>query len=74
MTDISNEEGKKFGTDLKIIIVGDLSTGKTSILNRYINQKFEKTNKATIAPEFSYKIVQYATLKMLRVQPWVIQI
>ena len=52
MNDISNEEGKKFGKDLKIIIVGDISTGKTSILNRYINQKFEKTNKATIAPEF----------------------
>ena len=69
MTDISNDEGKKFGTDLKIIIVGDLSTGKTSILNRYINQKFEKTNKATIAPEFSYKIVNSEGV-IYRIQFW----
>ena len=47
MIDINDEEGRKFGRDLKIIIVGDLSTGKTSILNRYINQKFEPKSKAT---------------------------
>ena len=69
MNDISNEEGKKFGKDLKIIIVGDVSTGKTSILNRYINQKFEKTNKTTIAPEFSYKIINLEDV-IYRIQFW----
>ena len=49
---------KKFGNDLKIIIVGDMSTGKTSIIRRYIDGVFENTNKATIAPNFSNKIIQ----------------
>ena len=40
MEESFDETAKKYGIDLKIIIVGDLSTGKTSILNRYINQKF----------------------------------
>ena len=69
MNDFNNDGGKKFGMDLKIIIVGDLSTGKTSIINRYINGKFEKLNKATIAPEFSYKII-YSKDVIYRIQFW----
>ena len=42
---------------LKIIIVGDSGTGKTSIITRYINQTFEPNNKATIVPLYSSKVL-----------------
>ena len=69
MNDNNNEGGKKFGMDLKIIIVGDLSTGKTSIINRYIKGNFDQLNKATIAPEFSYKIINRKDV-IYRIQFW----
>ena len=69
MEDSYKEEGKQFGIDLKIIIVGDISTGKTSIINRYINKKFDKTTTATITPEFAYKIINSNGI-IFRVQFW----
>ena len=65
----NNKEDKKFGMDLKIIIVGDVSTGKTSIINRYINENFENLNKTTLSPEFSYKIIKSNGI-IFRIQFW----
>ena len=65
----NNKDDKKFGMDLKIIIVGDVSTGKTSIINRYINEKFENLNKTTLSPEFSYKIIKSNGI-IFRIQFW----
>ena len=42
---------------LKMIIVGDSGTGKTSIITRYIKQTFEPNNKATIVPIYSSKVL-----------------
>ena len=42
---------------LKIIIVGDSGTGKTSIITRYIKQTFEPNNMATIVPLYSSKVL-----------------
>ena len=42
----------------KIIIIGDASTGKTNILSKYLNNKFEKDSKATIGVEFGNKIFE----------------
>ena len=53
----AQREKVRIGNDLKIIIVGNISTGKTSILNRYINDKYEEHCRATIAAEYSYKII-----------------
>ena len=44
--------------DLKIIIVGDTSVGKTSIITRYTEDKFEENTKATISPIYSKKIIK----------------
>ena len=49
---------KKSGKDLKIIIVGDSGTGKTSFVNKYILKKFAETYSPTIASQFSYKIIK----------------
>ena len=39
----------------KIILIGDTATGKTNILSKYINNKFETDSKATIGVELSFK-------------------
>lgn len=64
-----SEEPRQFGSDLKIILVGNSSTGKTSIINRYIKNIFTNSYKATIASEFSYKILKIKE-KIYRIQFW----
>jgi GTPase SAR1 family protein len=38
-------------TGEKISVIGEASVGKTSIIKRYVNQKFEKSCQATIGFE-----------------------
>ena len=69
MEEVLNEDNRRFGSDLKIIIIGDVSTGKTSILHRYINNTFNENNQATIMPDFSFKIVKMKGANF-RIQFW----
>ena len=39
----------------KLIIIGDSTTGKTNILSRYLNNKFDKITKSTIGVELGNK-------------------
>ena len=43
---------------LKVIIVGDMATGKTSIIKRYLYDKFDNNKNSTIAPELKTKIIK----------------
>ena len=43
---------------LKVIIVGDMATGKTSVIKRYLYDKFDNNNNSTIAPELKTKIIK----------------
>ena len=43
---------------LKVIIVGDMATGKTSIIKRYLYDKFDSNNNPTIVPELKTKIIK----------------
>ena len=40
---------------LKVIILGDSGVGKTSLLNRYVNNKFDNRYQATIGADFRTK-------------------
>ena len=62
-------ESDGFGKDLKIVLVGNVSTGKTSIIDRYVNKIFHKKKKATISPNFSYKLIQIDNINY-RLQFW----
>lgn len=42
---------------LKVIILGDSGVGKTSIMNQYVNKKFNNQYKATIGADFLTKEV-----------------
>ena len=60
---------KDIKNDIKIIVVGNSGTGKTSFVNKWIKDTFEETYKATIVSEFSYKIVDYKD-KSYKIQLW----
>ena len=64
-----NTDEDKFGADIKLIIIGNSSTGKTSIVNQFINKKFTKEYAATIASDFQYKIIKIDNL-IYRIQFW----
>lgn len=64
-----NINQKKRNKDLKIIIVGDSGTGKTSFVNKYILNKFAGTYQATIATQFSSKIIEIDNV-VYRLQFW----
>ena len=42
---------------MQVIILGDSSVGKTSLMNQYVNRKFNTQYKATIGADFLTKEV-----------------
>ena len=60
---------KKKKKDIKIIIVGNSNTGKTSFVNKYIYNKFAQTYSPTIVSQFAYKIVKIKN-EVYRLQFW----
>ena len=60
---------KNFGNDLKIIVVGNSGTGKTSFVNKWTKNTFSDNYKATIVSEFGYKIYNHKG-KYIRIQLW----
>ena len=43
----------------KIVIVGDAGTGKTCIITRFVNDKFEKSQMTTACLSFCTKTIEY---------------
>jgi small GTP-binding protein len=58
-----------FKNDLKIIVIGNSGTGKTSFVNKWTKNAFSDTYKATIVSEFGYKIFEFKG-KIYRIQLW----
>jgi len=55
---------------LKIIILGDSGVGKTSILHKYVNNKFIEEHKATIGADFSTKEITIDDSRLITLQIW----
>ncbi|XP_043220302.1 ras-related protein Rab-38-like isoform X1 [Amphibalanus amphitrite] len=54
----------------KILIIGELGTGKTSIIRRYVGQTFSKHYRATIGVDFALKVLQWDANNIVRLQLW----
>eukprot|EP00300_Choanocystis_sp_HF-7_P030822 c39784_g1_i1.p1 GENE.c39784_g1_i1~~c39784_g1_i1.p1 ORF type:complete len:222 (-),score=57.06 c39784_g1_i1:30-668(-) len=54
---------------IKLLVIGDSGTGKTSLLLRYCDQTFSPSMIATIGVDFKYKAVRIDGT-MLRLQVW----
>ena len=66
---MDTEDGKNIKKELKIIVIGNSNTGKTSFVNKWTKGTFTDFYKATVVSEFSYKIFQYKE-KFYRIQLW----
>jgi len=55
--------------ELKIIVIGNSNTGKTSFVKKWTKGTFTDFYKATVVSEFDYKIFQYKE-KFYRIQLW----
>jgi len=54
---------------MKILVVGNCKCGKSSIIQRYVNQEFNDVYKTTIGADYVQKIVRRDNAK-LRIQLW----
>ena len=64
-----SEVKKKF-INLKIIFVGDVSVGKTSVIERYINNNFKDDYTCTIQAEQKTKIINEDSNTLVRMNIW----
>ncbi|XP_015928272.1 ras-related protein Rab-32 [Parasteatoda tepidariorum] len=54
----------------KILVIGELGTGKTSIIKRYVHQFFSQNYRATIGVDFALKVLNWDTNTLIRLQLW----
>ena len=53
----------------KVIVVGSSNVGKTSIVNRFVGDRFDPNYKATVAADFQTKILEIRGNE-IRLQMW----
>lgn len=54
---------------IKVLVIGNSFSGKTSFVNRFIHNKFDPNYKATVACDFSLKILKIEENE-IRLQLW----
>ncbi|XP_075237711.1 RAS oncogene family member Rab32 isoform X2 [Lycorma delicatula] len=54
----------------KILVIGELGTGKTSIIKRYVHEFFSQHYRATIGVDFALKVLNWDQDTVIRLQLW----
>ena len=66
-----NGRGNKKEFLFKILVIGELGTGKTSFIKRYVHQFFSDHYRATIGVDFALKVLQWDEEgTVVRLQLW----
>ena len=58
------EDSDKNCYDIKMILLGELGTGKTNLISAYINESYNENSYSTLQPTQSYKIVLINDIKL----------
>ncbi|XP_045896884.1 ras-related protein Rab-38 [Micropterus dolomieu] len=53
----------------KVLVIGDLGVGKTSIIRRYVHQSYSTNYRATIGVDFALKVLNWNS-ETIRLQLW----
>lgn len=64
------KQGKIVEYLLKVLVVGDLGVGKTSLIQRYVHNIFSREYKPTLGVDFANKLIPLAEDKVVRLQLW----
>jgi len=54
----------------KVLVIGDLGVGKTSIIKRYVHQIYSQHYRATIGVDFALKVLHWDNDEVVRLQLW----
>ncbi|CAH1783502.1 unnamed protein product [Owenia fusiformis] len=54
----------------KIIIIGDPTVGKTSFVQRYVNETYRRDYKGTIGVDFALKVIKWNEETNIKLQLW----
>ena len=60
----------KDATRVKILILGESSVGKSSLLTQYVEGKFMPTHMPTIGVEYKQKLITLEDNSLIKVQVW----
>ncbi|EDW08175.2 ras and EF-hand domain-containing protein homolog isoform X1 [Drosophila mojavensis] len=67
---IMSPSGEKREHLYKILVIGELGTGKTSFIKRYVHQFFSQNYRATIGVDFALKVLHWDANTIVRLQLW----
>ncbi|KAJ3434058.1 ras-related protein rab-32 [Anaeramoeba flamelloides] len=68
MTEFDDNETKEYLH--KIVVVGEKATGKTSVIQKYVNGLFSRSYKVTIGVDFALKLMPIDEKTNVRIQFW----
>jgi len=54
----------------KVLVVGDMGTGKTAIIRQYVNGTYSESYKSTIGVDFALKEINWDSRTLIRLQLW----
>lgn len=70
MSDVNKKSVKTKDHLYKILVIGDLGAGKTSIIKRYVHHFFSQHYRATIGVDFALKVLNWDSNTTIRLQLW----